>query len=511
MQKNLIIALVLSSLIYIIWFTWVIPPKKTANLQNPEQYNTKNIQNITEKAKEAKKIELIETPKEAKRSNVIYEIKNEKARYLLNSDLSINSVIYSGPIQDIDLIMDKNYPFLSAFGNFDYKKISQTSDSITVLAKKEIEVTKTLSTSQNNLMNSLIIEFKNPGKKPYSIPQTEISLGPGLNTVKSEEKENPELWKSIYSYNREGRKNPVIEKISSDYNKSDWLWTAIDNRYFLFAVMNNGEFEGLKYFETNIDGHKAPGVKIITKQFILEPQTTKKIEIKFYSGPKDYSLLKTLGNGLHLSVDFGFFAPFAKIANSLLKYFYKHTQNYGVAIILLSALIQIVMYPLSMKSYKAMGIMKKMQPEMKSIQERYKKDPQRMNAELMQLYKKYGANPFSGCWPMLIQIPIFFALFTTLRNSWDLHGAKFIFWIKDLSDKDPYYVLPLLMGGLMFAQNYITPQPVADNAQASVMKWMPIIFTFLFLTFPSGLVLYWIINSVFSIIQNYYLKKSQAI
>ncbi|MCX7648799.1 MAG: membrane protein insertase YidC, partial [Elusimicrobiales bacterium] len=135
----------------------------------------------------------------------------------------------------------------------------------------------------------------------------------------------------------------------------------------------------------------------------------------------------------------------------------------------------------------------------------------RMNMELMQLYKKYGANPFSGCWPMLLQIPIFFALFTTLRNSWDLHGAGFALWIKDLSDKDPYYVLPILMGGLMFLQNYMTPQPTQDQSQAMIMKWMPVIFTFLFLTFPSGLVLYWIVNSIFSMGQNYYLKKTSEI
>jgi len=134
-----------------------------------------------------------------------------------------------------------------------------------------------------------------------------------------------------------------------------------------------------------------------------------------------------------------------------------------------------------------------------------------MNIEMMKLYKEYGANPFSGCWPMLLQIPIFFALFTTLRNSWDLHGAKFIFWIKDLSAKDPYYVLPIIMGALMYLQNYLTPQTSTDPSQTIIMKWMPLIFTFLFLTFPSGLVLYWIVNSVFSILQNYYLKKNSLI
>ena len=506
MQKNLVIAIILSTLIYIVWFSWIAPPPKP--LQQQSTQTSSSIQDKKEVEPSTPDIKKI-LEKKSQATNVEYILKNDKARYILNSDLSIKSVIYSGPVQDVDLIIDKSKPFLSSAINLDYKKVSQSVDSITLSAKtKDLEFTKKLTISKNNTMNLLEIEIKNKSNRIYKLEPIQLSLGPGLNTVKSEEKDNHTLWQAIYSYQREGRKNPVIEKIKSDYNMGDWLWSAIDNRYFLFAVMNDNNFSGIKYSQETLNEHKAPFINLVTKEIILNPSETKRQSIKFYCGPKDYSLLKSFKNGLHLSVDFGFFAPFAKIFNSMLKYFYNITKNYGVAIILLSVIIQIIMLPLSMKSYKAMAVMKQMQPEMKSIQERYKKDPQRMNMELMQLYKKYGANPFSGCWPMLLQIPIFFALFTTLRNSWDLHGSAFILWIKDLSAKDPYYVLPIFMGVLMFLQNYLTPQPSTDQSQAAIMKWMPIIFTFMFLTFPSGLVLYWIVNSLFSMAQNYYLKKN---
>ena len=156
-----------------------------------------------------------------------------------------------------------------------------------------------------------------------------------------------------------------------------------------------------------------------------------------------------------------------------------------------------------------MIIMKKVQPELQKLQQKYKNDKQRLNQEMMELYKKHGANPFGGCLPMLLQIPVFFALFTLLRNLWDLHGAPFIFWIHDLSAKDPYYVLPIVMGGIMFFQqkNSMTG---GDPSQTAVMKWMPVIFTFMFLSFPSGLVLYWLTSSIIGFAQQKYIQKKMG-
>ncbi|OGS53159.1 MAG: hypothetical protein A3J79_10405 [Elusimicrobia bacterium RIFOXYB2_FULL_62_6] len=307
-----------------------------------------------------------------------------------------------------------------------------------------------------------------------------------------------------------GKKHPTIKKLKETGAAGDWGWAGINNRYFLAAVFGDGLKRGeLGLAEPKIKDEKAPLLSIPFEASALAPKETKTWKIEFFIGPKDYKNLQQLGRGLDRAVDFGFFSPLAKLANSALGYFYEVTGNYGYAIVILSIILQLLLTPLSAKSYKAMAVMKKIQPEMQSIQKRYKDDPKRLNSEIMELYKRHGTNPLGGCLPMLLQIPVFFALFTALRESWNLHGAGFIFWIKDLSSKDPYYVLPLVMGGIMFLQSHLNPQG-GDPSQAAMMKWMPVIFTFMFLTFPSGLVLYWLINSIWGFAQTMYMKRHEA-
>jgi YidC/Oxa1 family membrane protein insertase len=171
--------------------------------------------------------------------------------------------------------------------------------------------------------------------------------------------------------------------------------------------------------------------------------------------------------------------------------------NWGWSIIALTLCLQVLLMPLTYKSLKAAASMRKVQPEIAKLQARYKDDPTRLNTEMMALYKTAGANPLGGCLPMLLQMPIFVALYNALRSSWELHGAGWMFWIHDLSAKDPFYVLPVVMGGLMFLQSKLNP-PAGDPAQQQMMMFMPLIFTFMFLKFPAGLVLYWLTNSLVS-------------
>ena len=163
---------------------------------------------------------------------------------------------------------------------------------------------------------------------------------------------------------------------------------------------------------------------------------------------------------------------------------------------MLTVLLQAILFKFTQMSLKSSAQMKKVQPEMKRLQEAYKSDPQRLNQEMLVLYQKHHINPLMGCLPLLIQLPIFLALFNALRTSWSLHGAKFIWWITDLSSKDPYYILPILMGGVMFLQQRNSMPAGADPAQAAMFKYMPLIFTLLFMNFPSGFVLYWLTNSL---------------
>jgi YidC/Oxa1 family membrane protein insertase len=188
--------------------------------------------------------------------------------------------------------------------------------------------------------------------------------------------------------------------------------------------------------------------------------------------------------------------------------------NWGVAIIILTVIIKIIFWPLSHKSYKSMNKMKKIQPLMAEVREKYKGDREKMNQEMMRLYKTYKVNPAGGCLPMLLQIPVFIGLYQALLYSIELRHAAFIpyvpftdiIWLADLSAKDPFYVTPVIMGATMLLQQKMTPAP-GDPMQAKMMMLMPVVFTFIFLTFPAGLVVYWLINNVLSIAQQYYLLK----
>jgi len=244
-----------------------------------------------------------------------------------------------------------------------------------------------------------------------------------------------------------------------------------------------------------------------------------------YLGPRDLEILKVIGRKLDLAIDFGWTDIIAKPLLFLLKFFNDYTGNYGIAIILLTILIKILFWPLTHKSYKSMKEMQKIQPLMAKIREKYKANREMMNKEMMSLYKTYKVNPMGGCLPMVIQIPVFFALFRILGNSIELRHAPFMLWINDLSAPDRLFHLPftiplmtppsgipvltLLMGASMFIQQKMTPTP-GDPTQAKIMLLMPVIFTFMFINFPSGLVLYWLVNNVLSIGQQYRIIKRAA-
>jgi YidC/Oxa1 family membrane protein insertase len=225
-----------------------------------------------------------------------------------------------------------------------------------------------------------------------------------------------------------------------------------------------------------------------------------------YAGPKKIDILKTLNVGLEHIVDFGMFSIIARPLFWLLKYLYKVVGNYGWAIVILTIIVRVPFIPLLNKSQKSMKKLQQLQPQMAAIKEQYKKDPQRMQKEMMQLYKKHKVNPVGGCLPMLIQLPVFLALYKILLISIELKGAPFILWITDLAAKDPYYIMPVVMGITMVIQQKMTPTSM-DPKQAKMMMLMPVVFTFMFLSFPAGLVLYWLVNNTLGIIQQYFINK----
>ncbi len=243
------------------------------------------------------------------------------------------------------------------------------------------------------------------------------------------------------------------------------------------------------------------------------------LNLGIYFGPKDIDRLNDLGHNLSRAINFGWFDPIAKPLLYFLKFLYRYIHNYGLAIIVVTILIKIAFWPLAQKSAKSMKTMQKLQPKMAKLKEKHGKDKEKMNKELMQLYKTYKVNPMGGCLPMLLQIPVFFALYKVLLQSIELRHAPFTLWINDLSAPDrlmipgvhiPYLggipVLTLLMGLSMFLQQKLSPSSL-DPTQARIMQFLPVIFTCMFINFPSGLVLYWLINNVLSIGQQHYVNK----
>ena len=229
-----------------------------------------------------------------------------------------------------------------------------------------------------------------------------------------------------------------------------------------------------------------------------------------FIGPKDYRLLDAIDPELVNAIEYGWFTWASKPLFKVLMWLHGIFGNWGWAIVALVVLIRLVLYPLTYKGMLSMQKMKDLAPKMKEMREKYKGDPQRMNAATMELYKKNGANPLGGCLPLLLQIPVFFAIYRVLLNSVELQGADWILWIGDLSRMDPTYILPILMGASMFFQQRMTPNNFTDPLQAKIFKYLPVIFTFFFVTFPSGLVLYWLTNNLLSIAQQYMVNKQHA-
>jgi YidC/Oxa1 family membrane protein insertase len=230
------------------------------------------------------------------------------------------------------------------------------------------------------------------------------------------------------------------------------------------------------------------------------------LTINGYIGAKEYDTLKSIDPRLTDVIEYGFFTFISKPLFLFLKYIYSVIGNWGWAIVIVTLLIRLVLYPLTFKGMVSMNKLKELSPQIKEIQKKYKKEPQKMNAKMMQLYKKHGANPMGGCLPMLMQIPVFFAIYRVLLNTVELKHAPWIGWIHDLSVMDPLYILPVLMGASMFWQQRITPTNFTDPMQEKIMKFLPVVFTFFFITFPAGLTLYWFVNNMFSVAQQYYVN-----
>ena len=283
-------------------------------------------------------------------------------------------------------------------------------------------------------------------------------------------------------------------------------WIGLSQHYFLSAWIP--PVEAINTFSTRISPQNTSEFigGFTSQEFTVTPGTVGKQNLRFYAGPKDQYALQAISSNLDLTIDYGVLWFIAAPIYWLLRQIATLVGNYGWSILLLTVCVKGIFYKLSATSYRSMANMRRVMPKMTQLKERYGDDKMKLQKATMELYQKEKINPFGGCLPMLVQMPVFIALYWVLMESVELRQAPFILWIKDLSAMDQYFVLPLLMGASMFVQSLLSPAP-ADPTQAKVMKFMPVIMTIFFLWFPAGLVLYWLTNSVLGILQQWYITR----
>ncbi len=281
-------------------------------------------------------------------------------------------------------------------------------------------------------------------------------------------------------------------------------WIAMIQHYFLSAWIPNPEQTHNYSTRVTDDGFNIAG--FTSPALVVDPGQTASASAQFYAGPKKQYRLEEISPYLELSVDYGWLWWIAQPLFWLLTQIQNIVVNWGLSIILLTVVIKAAFYKLSATSYRSMANMRRVQPKMQDIREQYSDDKQKQSQAMMELYKKEKINPLGGCLPILVQMPVFIALYWVLMESVELRHAPFILWIDDLSVMDPYFVLPLLMGASMWFMQKLNPPP-PDPMQAKIMQWLPVVFTFFFLWFPAGLVLYWVVNNLLSMAQQWYITR----
>lgn len=514
MDKNLLTAVVLSIGVYAAWFAFMerrappVPPARQTQQSRPVAKPPPPDKAVSGPHPQTSAAPPKETP---------FSLPYAEMR-ITSRGAAISSYRYQGPLGPVELVEPGAPGLFATWPDLDFTETAgptTVSRSMTFSARHPagFEVRKEYEFPEPGRLQRLRLTLSNRTNGPVELPAWSLDIAQGLGTVSSEKKENSGIWRAVGLFPPpQGRTKDQIQPLKAGTERREpWRWLAVDNRYFIAAAVPPIEhFERFRVDSVKLGEHDAPRLSVEAKPGTLPPGASAVVDIPFYLGPKGYIRLHGLGLGLERSVDFGWFDSIGRFMLKLLQRLKGATGNYGWAIILLTMLLQVVLFPLTYKSLKAGAAMKTLQPEISRLQQKYKDNPQRLNTELMALYKTKGANPLGGCLPMLAQMPVFIALFNTLRNAWELHGAPWILWIHDLSSRDPWYVLPVLMGAVMLLQNRMNPIVSGDPVQAKMMTWMPVIFTFMFVNFPAGLVLYWLTNSVLSFAQQLAIKKLSA-
>jgi len=384
-----------------------------------------------------------------------------------------------------------------------------------------LRVTKTLTLSADSYATDLEIRVRNLGIDKIV---DQLGLSFYFEPYTSAGKESSYNQSQLSSFEKGGLTNHTFKDLAKKdlVLKAPIDWIGYENNYFLQALVPLQD-QGYQVVARVMDPNKQLiRVVYLTDSFEVDSTQEVVFKVRLYQGPKELDPLTKAEHNLVKAVDYGWFTFIAKPLLHVLNAFYRFTHNYGIAIILITVIIKILFWPLTQKSFESMQRMKKLQPKIAELRERHKDDKEKMNTELMALYKSYKVNPLGGCLPMVLQIPVFFAFYRMLNGAVELRHQPFMLWVNDLTAPDrlwigfeiPYLggglpVLTLLMGATMFLQQKMTPS-AGDPRQDQIMLLMPVVFTVMFINFPSGLVLYWLINNILSIAQQYMINRRAA-
>ena len=382
---------------------------------------------------------------------------------------------------------------------------------LTAQGKDGLQVEKIFTFRRNSYVIDVSLQIRNASTAPvasYAYFQLTHDGKPEGNRNTVAETFGAQSFTGFAVYSEE-HKFQKVHPSDLDKGKADHVkqakdgWLAFVQHYFVSAWLAPQGLERDYVMEKRQDGTYAARLLVPVS---LAPGASTKVDVPLYAGPQEKRRLEAAAPGLDLVVDYGWLAIIAWPLFWLLEKLHALTGNWGVAIILLTVLIKLIFFPLSATSYKSMAKMKLVTPRLTKMREMYANDRQKMNQAMMELYKTEKINPLGGCFPILVQIPVFIALYWVLLAAIELRHAPFILWIQDLSALDPYFVLPILMTVTMVLQTRMNPTP-PDPVQAKVMQFMPFVFSIFFFFFPAGLVLYWLVNNILSILQQWQIQR----
>ena len=480
-QKRAFLAILLSGLVLFGWQAWFAPKQPSSKRLIPDETPLRDIPR-----KEKRKPIREALPHQKIQKNVVV-IQDRKSSFQISNFLTIENIVTENAVSPFNKIVGQKNPFsislLTERGEqpllFDFAPLQKNNRLSGKDSQNEVELDIYLGPK-----GKLFVSLYSPHRYRYRI------------NFYSEPEDigNSRIREFIVLKGGDVERQSVGDE---EKGRGPFGWVGLDFNYHLFVWTQNEKKKNLKY------KMMSSGEIVIDT---LEPSNS--YEGYFVFTKKKYDDLIDLGDNLHLAVDFGIFGILAVPILRGLQFFYEYIANFGVSIIIVTLIIRLITFPLQYKSFKSMKKMQQLQPEMARIKERYKDDPKKMQQETMELFKRGGANPLGGCFPMLLQMPVFFAFYQVLNNAVELVGAPFYFWITDLSVKDPYYVLPILMMVTMFAQTKMNPGASTDPTQKKIMYLMPIIFGFIMKDLPAGLNLYITVSILFGIVQQLLVYKT---